>query len=58
MGAFNAVAPAAAHLDAVLGTSRAAPFIASGGPWQQWRTTEETPADLHAWIEPPVFGRR
>lgn len=29
------------HLDAVLGTERAAPYLAPGGLWQQW--TDATP---------------
>jgi Family of unknown function (DUF6000) len=39
------------HIDAALGTDHAAPFLTDGGLWQQWRTTEESPAELRAWIE-------
>jgi hypothetical protein len=39
------------HLDVKLGTDRAARFLTDGGPWQQWRQTEQAPAELHAWID-------
>lgn len=40
------------HIDAILGTEHAARFLADGGLWQQWRTTEEeTPDELRAWID-------
>jgi hypothetical protein len=39
------------HIDAVLGTDRTARFLTDGGLWQQWRRTEETPAELRAWID-------
>ncbi len=39
------------HIDAVLGTGQTARFLADGGLWQQWRRTEETPAELRAWID-------
>jgi hypothetical protein len=39
------------HIDAVLGTDQTARFLTDGGLWQQWRGTEETPAELRAWID-------
>jgi hypothetical protein len=38
------------HLDEQLAASRASRFLADGGLWQQWRTTEMTPAHLHELI--------
>jgi hypothetical protein len=42
---------ASLHIDAVLGTDRTARFLTEGGLWQQWRRTEEAPAELRAWID-------
>jgi Family of unknown function (DUF6000) len=39
------------HIDAVLGTGNAARFLTDGGLWQQWHRTEETPAELRAFID-------
>jgi hypothetical protein len=39
------------HIDAVLGTDQAARFLTDGGLWQQWQRTEETPAELRAFID-------
>jgi uncharacterized protein DUF6000 len=39
------------HLDAQLNTEHAARFLAEGGLWQRWRTTEKTPAELQQMID-------
>ena len=39
------------HIDAVLGTDQAARFLADAGLWRQRRRTEETPAELRAFID-------
>jgi hypothetical protein len=39
------------HIDAALGTDHAARFLTDGGRWQQWRSTEEAPAELRTWID-------
>jgi len=39
------------HIDTVLGTDSAARFLTESGLWQQWRNSEEVPAELRAWID-------
>jgi Family of unknown function (DUF6000) len=38
------------YLDEQLTASRAGRFVTDGGPWQQWRTTAKTPAELRELI--------
>jgi hypothetical protein len=38
------------HVDAALGSDDATRFLTDGGLWQQWRQTEEAPAELGSWI--------